>query len=217
VIVEFGDSISPEINRRVRVMTMALDREEPHGMVEVIPAYRSLMIVYDPLQIDLPRLRTLLDRLERQMDEAEVQPRRLVEIPVLYGGEYGPDIEMVAVTHELTVEQVISIHSGTLYLVYMIGFTPGFAYLGGLPEALHTPRLATPRPRVAAGSVGIANDQTGIYPLESPGGWRLIGRTPLRLFDPSRKDPFLYQAGDLIRFKSISADEYDRISQGEAC
>jgi len=215
VIVEFGDEIAPEINRKVRTMTFALDRERPTGVREVIPTYRSLMIVYDPLEVDLDRLMGLLTDLEQRLDETEMPPARRVEIPVCYGGEYGPDIEFVANSHGLTVEDVIRIHSGTEYQIYMMGFSPGFAYLGGLPEELHTPRLETPRAVIPAGSVGIANEQTGMYPLESPAGWRIIGRTPLKLFDPARSNPFLYDAGDMIRFVTISAEDFRRMAEEE--
>lgn len=213
VIVEFGDAIAPEINRKVRTMTVALDRERPAGVREVIPTYRSLMIVYDPLEVDLDRLMTSLTDLEGRVDQIDMPPPRVVEIPVCYGGEYGPDIEFVATTHGLTVDDVIRIHSEAQYQIYMMGFTPGFAYLGGLPEALHTPRLETPRPLVLAGSIGIANEQTGMYPVDSPAGWRIIGRTPLKLFDPARKNPFRYEAGDMIRFVAISAEDFRRMAE----
>ncbi len=216
VIVEYGDAISPEINIKVRTMAMAIAEEKPVGIVEVIPTYRSLLIVYDPLAIDLKGLEDLLQSMESRLDQLQIPPPRTVEIPVLYGGDLGPDIEFVAQTHNLTVEDVIRIHSGALYQIYMIGFTPGFPFLGGLPQELHTPRLETPRPLVPAGSVGIANNQTGVYPIDSPGGWRLIGRTPLSLFSPSKENPFLYRAGDMIKFVRISEEEYHRIrSEGK--
>ncbi len=216
VIVEYGDAISREINIKVRTMAMAIAEEKPVGIVEVIPTYRSLLIVYDPLAIDLKGLEDLLQSMESRLDQLQIPPPRTVEIPVFYGGDLGPDIEFVAQTHNLTVEDVIRIHSGALYQIYMIGFTPGFPFLGGLPQELHTPRLETPRPLVPAGSVGIANNQTGVYPIDSPGGWRLIGRTPLSLFSPSKENPFLYRAGDMIKFVRISEEEYHRIrSEGK--
>ena len=143
-------------------------------------------------------------------------PPRPVEIPVCYGGELGPDIDTVAATNNLTVEEVIELHCEPEYLIYAVGFSPGFPFLGGLPERLYTPRLETPRTLVPGGSVGIANNQTGIYPVASPGGWQLIGRTPVKLFAPWRQNPFLYQAGDRLKFKPISTDEYDRIAAEEA-
>ena len=211
VLVEYGNIISQEINRKVRTVTTALNLERPEGIVEVIPTYRSLLIIYDPLIINLTSLENELESIEDRLDGLDIPLPRTVEIPVLYGGEYGPDIEFVAQAHNLTVDDVVRIHSGASYQIYMIGFTPGFPFLGGLPEVLHTPRIETPRAFVPAGSVGIANNQTGMYPIDSPGGWRLIGRTPLKLFDPSKEDPFLYSAGDIIRFVPISADEYNRI------
>jgi len=211
VLVEYGEKISEEINRKVRIVAMALAEEKPAGVVEVIPTYRSLLIIYDPLTTNLKELKRALEVLEHRLDRLDIPPPQTVEIPVAYGGEFGPDIEFVAQSHELTVDDVVRIHSGTVYRIYMIGFTPGFAYLGGLAEELYTPRVENPRQLVPAGSVGIANNQTGMYPIDSPGGWRLIARTPLKLFDPSKQDPFLYRAGDMIKFLPISADDYHRI------
>jgi inhibitor of KinA len=217
VLVEYGDAISPEINIKVRAMAVAIAKEKPVGIVEVIPTYRSLLIVYDPLATDLQGLEGVLEAVESRLDQLEIPPPRTVKIPVSYGGELGPDIEFVAQAHNLSVEDVIRIHSGSVYQIYMIGFTPGFPFLGGLSEELHTPRLETPRPLVPAGSVGIANNQTGVYPIDSPGGWRLIGRTPLSLFSPWKEEPFLYSAGDVIKFVPISEEEYHRIlSEGKA-
>lgn len=216
ILVEYGDAISPEINTKVRVMAMAIAEVKPDGIIEVIPTYRSLLIVYDPLITSLKELEDVMQVMESRMDRMEIPPPRTVEIPVLYGGDFGPDIDFVAQAHNMTVEDVIRIHSGTLYQIYMIGFTPGFPFLGGLPEELHTPRLESPRALVPAGSVGIANNQTGMYPVDSPGGWRLIGRTPLKLFDPSKENPFLYRAGDMIRYVPISEKEYHCIqSEGK--
>lgn len=211
VLVEYGSVISQDINRKVRSIAMALNYEMPAGIVEVIPTYRSLLIIYDPLTITLERLERELESIDNRLDGLDIPLPQTVEIPVLYGGEFGPDMEFVAQTHNLTVDDVVRIHSGAIYQIYMIGFTPGFPFLGGLPEELHTPRMETPRSLVPAGSVGIANNQTGMYPIDSPGGWRLIGRTPLKLFDPSHEEPFLYRAGDMLKFVPISADEYNRI------
>jgi inhibitor of KinA len=216
LLVEYGDEIHPDINRKVRVVTLALEMEKPDGIEEVIPSYRSLLIVYDPMKVNVNGLKGVLKSLEGRLDELEIPAPRTVEIPVLYGGDYGPDMEFVAHFHRLSEAEVIRIHSETVYQIYMMGFTPGFAYLGGLSEQLHTPRLETPRSLVQGGSVGIANNQTGIYPVDSPGGWRIIGRTPLKPFDPARKKPFLYRAGDLIKFTPISDSEYNRIAEGGA-
>ena len=211
LLVEYGDTIDPDVNRKVRAVTVMLDSMRPSGVVEVVPAYRSVLILYDPEMVDIPSLMAAVESLEHRLDESLIAPARTVHIPVCYGGEFGPDIDFVAQTHGISVADVIRIHSGTAYQIYMVGFTPGFPFLGGLPEPLHTPRLETPRTRVPAGSVGIANNQTGIYPVESPGGWRVIGRTPLKLFDPDRESPFLYQSGDMIKFESITAEEFREI------
>jgi KipI family sensor histidine kinase inhibitor len=186
----------------------------PAGVVEYIPTYRSLIIIYNPSLTTPSELKEAVLGLESRLAEIEIPPPQTVEVSVSYGGEFGPDIDFVAQSHGLPVEEVIRIHSEPLYQIYMIGFTPGFPFLGGLPEVLHTPRLETPRTLVPAGSVGIANDQTGIYPVDSPGGWRLIGRTPLKLFDPERSNPFLLKAGDLLKFKPISLDEYHHLVEG---
>lgn len=215
LLVEYGDAIDPAINRKVRAMAIALGEEPPEGVLEVIPTYRSLLILYDPLVTTSSRLQKDLQALEERLPEIQIPPPEMVEIPVCYGGEYGPDLEFVAQSHGLSSEEVIRIHSEPTYQVYMIGFTPGFPFLGRLPEVLHTPRHKTPRARVPAGSVGIANDQTGIYPIESPGGWQLIGRTPLKIFDPQRPNPFLLKAGDLVKFRPITPDEYRRLAEGD--
>ncbi|CAD7846879.1 MAG: Allophanate hydrolase 2 subunit 1 (EC 3.5.1.54) [Olavius algarvensis Delta 4 endosymbiont] len=208
LLVEYGDGIDPEVNARVRAMDMVLASHPLKGVREVTPTYRSLLILYDPLQTDPDHLSQELVGLENRLGEITIPPPDTVEIPVCYGGDHGPDIEHVAQTNGLAVEDVIRLHSETVYSIYMIGFTPGFCFLGGLPDALHTPRLETPRMRVPEGSVGIANAQTGIYPLTSPGGWQLIGRTPLRLFAPEKGNPFIYKTGDSIRFVPIPPERY---------
>lgn len=216
LLVEYGDEIAEGINLKVRAMAVAMTRDPADGVVEVIPTYRSLLIYYDPALTDPERLHSSLGQMEKRIDEIEIQPPATVSIPVCYGGELGPDLDFVAEHNKLSVEEVIEIHSGPEYRIYMIGFTPGFPFLGGLDERLTTPRLETPRTRVPAGSVGIANNQTGMYPVESPGGWRLIGRTPLKLFAPERENPFLYKAGDRIKYVPISRDSYDRMLAKEA-
>lgn len=216
LMVEYGDCIDPAVNLKVRSMAGIIEPNPPQGLLEVAPSYRSLLLVYDPARTSVANLQTQLTALEQRLDEAAIPESRVVEIPVCYGGECGPDIEIVAQHNRLTVKQVIQIHSEPEYLIYMVGFTPGFPFLGGLPETLHTPRLKTPRTLVPEGSVGIANAQTGVYPIASPGGWQLIGRTPLRLFAPEHQEPILYRAGDRIRFQPITPEEYDRISEKEA-
>ncbi len=216
LMVEYGDCIDPAVNRKVRSMAAIIEQISPEGLLEVVPSYRSLLLVYNPARTSLTDLQTQLTVLEQRLDEAAIPESRVVAIPVCYGGECGPDIEVVAQHNGLTVEQVIQIHSEPEYLIYMVGFTPGFPFLGGLPETLHTPRLDTPRTLVPEGSVGIANAQTGVYPIASPGGWQLIGRTPLKLFAPEREPPIRYRAGDRIQFNPITRDEYDHIAAKEA-
>lgn len=215
LLVEYGNAIDPEINRKIRTMAIALERNPPPGIVEHIPTYRSIIIIYDPLKTNAARLQKHVLALDAHLAETPIPPATTVEIPVSYGGEFGPEIEFVAKTHGLSVAEVIRFHSEPDYQVYMIGFTPGFPFLGGLPEVLHTPRLQTPRNAVPAGSVGIANNQTGIYPIESPGGWQLIGRTPLRLFDQRKANPFLIKAGDTLRFRPISPADYQALKAAE--
>jgi KipI family sensor histidine kinase inhibitor len=215
LLVEYGDIIDPDVNNKVRSMAMVMEQDPPQGVIEVIPTYRSLLIMYDPCGTNPAKLQKTLNTLEDRLGEIKIPPPATVEIPVCYGGEFGPDIAYVAESNHLTVAEVVELHCRPAYLIYMVGFTPGFPFLGGLSDKLHTPRLETPRTFVPEGSVGIANNQTGIYPVASPGGWQLIGRTPVKLFAPGRRDPFLYQAGDRIKFSPISAEEYKRISKQE--
>ncbi|HBF43049.1 MAG TPA: allophanate hydrolase [Desulfobacteraceae bacterium] len=213
LLVEYGDEIDLEINTKVRAMAIIMKQNTPKGVIETIPTYRSLLLVYDPSITNLAKLQKELQKLEERLEEIQIPPPDTVEIPVCYGGGFGPDIEFVAETHDLSVKEVIQLHSEPEYLIYMVGFTPGFPFLGGLSEKLHTPRLETPRTFVPKGSVGIANNQTGIYPVSSPGGWQLIGRSPIKLFDPERPNPFLYQAGDHIKFNPITPEEYSRLAK----
>jgi KipI family sensor histidine kinase inhibitor len=216
LLVEYGDVIDPAVNNKVRSMAIVMAENPLKGVTEIIPTYRSLLIIYDPAKTNPVEVEKMLETQEARLDEIKIPPPRTVEIPVCYGGEFGPDIETVADTNQLAVAQVIELHCEPEYLIYMVGFTPGFPFLGGLSEKLYTPRLETPRTSVPEGSVGIANNQTGIYPVASPGGWQLIGRTPVKLFAPGRQNPFLYQAGDRIKFKPISTAEYSRRIEKEA-
>lgn len=216
LLVEYGDVIDPAVNHKVRSMSIVMEGQHPEGVIEIVPTYRSILVIYDPLVTSPSVLQDIFMSMENRLSDIEIPPPKIVEIPVCYGGEEGPDIGTVAETNDLSVEEVIRIHTETDYLIYMVGFTPGFPFLGGLSEKLYTPRLETPRTFVPEGSVGIANNQTGIYPIASPGGWQLIGRTPLRLFAPERDNPFLYQAGDRIRFTSIPKTEYERLAEKEA-
>ncbi|MBU1341142.1 MAG: 5-oxoprolinase subunit PxpB [Proteobacteria bacterium] len=216
IIVEFGQGIDPDVNAKVRAVAAAIKKNTLQGVIEIIPTYRALLLIYDPL-ITLPeKLVRFIEQVETTLDYETAEPFKVVEIPVCYGGPFGPDIETVAEIAGIGVEEVIRLHSKPEYLIYMVGFTPGFPFLGGLDEKLFTPRLKTPRMAVPEGSVGIANNQTGMYPVTSPGGWQIIGRTPLTLFAPQRENPFLYQAGDKIKFIPISRQEYTRLKEKEA-
>ncbi|MFQ5933318.1 MAG: 5-oxoprolinase subunit PxpB, partial [Dehalococcoidia bacterium] len=209
--IELGDAISPELNRRVRGLVNAIDGAAIPGIVDLTPTYRSILVYYDPLKIDLADLKERLAALSREATDSASGKLRIVEVPTLYGGEFGPDLEFVASHNHLSPEEVVQIHTGTDYLVYMLGFNPGFPYLGGMSERITTPRLSTPRVKIPAGSVGIAESQTGVYPLDSPGGWRIVGRTPVRIFDPARDPPVIAQAGDHVRFVSIDEAKYREI------
>lgn len=209
--IELGDAISPEVNRRVRSLLNSIDAAAIPGIIDLAPTYRSILVYYDPLEIPLEELKQRLTALSQQPQEQDSAKGKGVEIPTVYGGEFGPDLEFVAAHNKLSPEEVIQIHSGTDYLVYMLGFNPGFSYLGGMSEKIATPRLSTPRVNIPAGSVGIAESQTGVYPLDSPGGWRLIGRTPIRLFDSRRDPPVFTEAGDYVRFVPIDASQYEKI------
>jgi inhibitor of KinA len=213
LVVELGDSIDREVNARVHWLARAVASRHPREVIEIVPTYRSLLLVHDPLRVPRARLEALVRALLANIPEDMAEsPARLVRVPACYGREFGPDLESVARHHGLTPEEAIAIHSGATYRVYMIGFTPGFPYLGGLPARLATPRLEVPRQLVKAGSVGIAGEQSGIYPIASPGGWRLIARTPLRLFDPSAKTPFLFTAGDCVQFEPVDPRRFEAIS-----
>ena len=197
LLIKFGDEIDLSINQRVHALDALLRMREIPGVIETVPAYATLLVYYDPLTLTfdqiVKRVRTEMAWVKENISR---KPRR-VEVPVRYGGE---DLDFVAAHHHISSREVINIHSGRDYTVYMMGFTPGFAYMGKLYDAISTPRLETPRVRVEAGSVGIAGAQTGIYPIASPGGWRIIGRTSLRLFDLTADPPFLFSPGDLVRF-----------------
>ena len=206
--VELGDAISPEINQRVRHLFLAVEKQSIIGITDLVPTYRSVLVYYDPMRINYSELEAKIRALEDRLEDSIVEAPRVREVPTVYGGDYGPDLVYVASHNGLSIEEVISIHSGTDYPIYMMGFTPGFTYLGGMSKGIATPRLQTPRVVVPAGSVGIADEQTGIYPTESPGGWQLIGRTPIRLFDPDRDPPVAVETGDYMRFVQVVESEY---------
>lgn len=215
ILAVYGAGVDPQVNEKVRQLAALLHNSHGHGITAVVPSYCTLSVHYNPLETGFRELTSYLLQLEETIQEALVPQARTVVIPVCYGREFGPDIDFVASHNALSTAAVIELHSSTAYRIYAIGFAPGFCYLGGLDPRLHTPRLDSPRLKVVAGSVGIAGNQTGVYPLTSPGGWRLIGRTPLRLFAPERQNPLLYQPGDTIRFQPVSTEEYHLLLQKE--
>lgn len=213
LLVEFGKEISPEINRRISTTVQLMKEQHIEGVVDMIPAFCSLLINYDPRVVSYAEIKERVQALVKIDVKAGEGKKKVFEIPVCYGGEYGPDIANIAEHAGLTEEEVIKIHSSRDYLIYMLGFLPGFCYLGGLDERIHTPRLANPRLKIHAGSVGIGGSQTGIYPLDSPGGWQLMGMTPVKTYDPEREVPILVETGDYIRFIPIDEAEFKRIKE----
>lgn len=213
IAVQFKQEISLDVNRQVTFLANRLAAQNIKGIVELVPTYAALMIYYNPLVISYRKLREILDTME-ESEQILQGEQRTVWFPVLYGGQTGPDLEDLAGYHQLTPVEVIELHSSADYRVYMLGFSPGFPYLGGLPPQISTPRLETPRTFIPAGSIGIAGSQTGIYSVSSPGGWRIIGHTPVPLFRAENKqEPFLLHAGDLVKFFPVSTDEYRDIAE----
>jgi len=213
LLVSFGQQISLESHQSVLKLLRLLQSELVDGIRNLHPAYCSLLIKFDPLKLDHDQLQSILLPCLARLGETPLPAPQQVEIPVCYGGEFGPDLNDVAAMHGITATQVIELHSSPIYLVYFLGFAPGFAYLGGLPEVLASPRLETPRAKVPQGSVGIGGNQTGVYPFPTPGGWRLIGRTPLALFRRSQTQMNLLQIGDHVRFRAVSSEEYAEFSR----
>lgn len=207
LLLYFGEEISLEVHHCVRKLLLSLQRDELAGVSNLHPAYCSLLLQFNPCIVNHENLERALQERIAALDAIELPVARTVEIPVHYGGEFGPDLESVAALHGLTPDEVVQLHSTATYIVYFLGFVPGFAYLGGLPEALSTPRLPAPRTRVPAGSVGIAGNQTGVYPFNTPGGWRLIGRTPSRMFQSDRDNMSLLEIGDQVRFRQIEREQ----------
>ncbi|MCL4269001.1 MAG: 5-oxoprolinase subunit PxpB [Anaerolineales bacterium] len=198
ILIQLGDAIDPALNARVHALSALL--QTSLAIIETVPAYCTVLVHYDPLATTYNQIKNLIEEKISLLDESTHRPSRRLEIPVLYGNASGPDLESVATTLALFPSELIRLHSEREYTVYMMGFTPGFPYLGILNEKLSLPRLSTPRTRVPAGSVAIAGSQTGIYPVDSPGGWHIIGHTPLKLFDPTSETPFLFSPGDTVKF-----------------
>jgi inhibitor of KinA len=215
VMITLGATIDEATHRLVRSASVRIDQRPPAGFVDQVPAFTSIAVHYDPLIAAQGASKTPYERVVDDLTAAldgltaeRLPPARVVEIPVCYGGTLGPDLEDVARAHEITTDEVVRIHTSGDYLVYMVGFMPGFAYLGGLPTKLATPRRTTPRTVVPAGTVGIGGSQTGVYPLDSPGGWNLIGKTPLAVFDITRPQPALLATGDRVRFRAITESDF---------
>ena len=215
LVMELGAEVSVAINKKIRSLCLAIQKQGIKGVEELLPTYRSILINYNPLLIQAKKLVRELKKIEKSIGHFALPEPKLIEVPTCYGGEYGLDLAYVAQYNNLSPAEVIELHSAEKYLIYMLGFTPGFAYLGGLAEQIATPRLEEPRIEVPAGSVGIAGQQTGIYPLNSPGGWQLIGRTPLKLFDPQSQAPILegIAAGNYLKFIPITEVEYEEIKK----
>ena len=210
VIVEFGDRIDRLLSERVLRLSALVRAAKLPGVIETVPTFRSLMVHYDPFATDSASLTVAIENL-LDNSRSEAKPVTLWRIPACYAASHAPDLAGVAQRTGLSTAEVVGLHSGTRYHVYMIGFVPGFPYMGDLPAPLSLPRRADPRVRVPPGSIAIATSMTAIYPLESPGGWHLIGATPIRLFDPRRSRPALLSAGDAVRFEPITVREFDAI------
>jgi KipI family sensor histidine kinase inhibitor len=209
--VELGDAISVETNTRVRALEYLVQQKAVPGILETVPSFAALLVYYDPALIGYDALCATLAELARQAEHASLPPTRRVELPCCYDRELGLDLEAAAGRLGLGVEELVAAHSATPYLVYFIGFTPGLPYMG-LAERLHVPRLETPRTKVPPGSVGIGGAQCCIYSIESPGGYWILGRTPLRLYDPGAAEPVLLRPGDHVRFRPIDRAEFDAIA-----
>jgi inhibitor of KinA len=212
-LMRFGNTISKEINAHIRKIALLLEREQIKGIIEWTPTYNSISIFYNPHIINYKELCKALKKLEKRTETEKLPNTREILIPTCYGGKFGPDLETVATGSNLTIDDVISIHCEPIYIVYMLGFSPGFPYLGGMDKRIATPRHSTPRAKIEAGSVGIADVQTGIYSIDSPGGWQIIGKTPFKLFDLTNENSFLFQAGDTLRFTPITEEEYYSIER----
>jgi inhibitor of KinA len=208
LLVYLGEEITLETHQRVMKLLRLLQSKPVRGIRNLHPAYTSLLIKFDALTLQQEELEAILRRYLDRIEEVRLPEPRLLEIPVCYGGPFGPDLEDVSSMHGMTPSQAIELHASAVYVVFFLGFVPGFAYLGGLPKALATPRLTTPRQSVPAGSVAIAGDQAGVYPFTTPGGWRLIGRTPVAMFRPDRRDMSLLREGDRVRFAPVSREQF---------
>lgn len=223
ITVQFGTEISPFINKKVKALALKLQHESFSGFIECTPAFASVTVFFDPFIVkqaygekeksSFQIVRAILEQALETLVENEESAPRIIEIPVCYGGDFGPDLDFVAAHNQLSADEVIHLHASARYPVYMIGFAPGFPYLGGLSEKINAPRHPSPRTSIPAGSVGIAGSQTGVYPISTPGGWQLVGRTPMALFRPDRDQPSVLSAGDIVKFVPITREEYDQYQE----
>ena len=212
ISIDFGQVIDPKINRQIRQVIEQIKVLQLDGIIELVPTYCALLVQYDAMVYSYSDICRILEpTLQESVTDSANELVTIVEIPTVYGGEFGPDLGFVASYNHLSEAEVVSIHSGTDYLVYMLGFIPGFTYLGGMDPRIATPRLSSPRTLIPAGSVGIAGEQTGTYPSDSPGGWQIIGRTPVTMYDMSKEQAALLQAGDYVRYVPIDENEFHRI------
>ena len=212
ISIDFGQVIDPTINRHIRQTIERIKELQLDGIIELVPTYCALLVEYDAMLYSYSEICNIIEpTLEEGMANTTNELVTVVEVPTVYGGEFGPDLSFVASHNHLSEDEVISIHSGTDYLVYMLGFIPGFTYLGGMDSRIATPRLSSPRTLIPAGSVGIAGEQTGTYPSDSPGGWQIIGRTPVTMYDISKAQAALLKAGDYVRYVPIDESEFHRI------
>jgi KipI family sensor histidine kinase inhibitor len=212
LLVELGDIIDPDLNEAVHRLDAAINRAELDGVVETVPTYRSILVSFDPTRTTAPALAAAISALKTAAGETNATKRRRWFVPVCFGGAHGEDLAEVASRAGLTAEAVVNLHCAADYRVYMLGFSPGFAYLGGLPEALHQPRRENPRAVTPAGSFMQGGSQAALSPVAMPSGWHLIGRTPLCLFDPRRSQPFPLAPGDRVRLVAIGAEDFDRMA-----
>lgn len=216
VVLEFGSTIERSLVNRVialnAAVTDAVHTRQITGIVETIPTFRSLAVIFDPLQTNSKDVVENISSLDCTAEETIKHPGKHWNIPIHYGGEHGPDLEQVAQLTSLSADQVIALHLGTSFTVYMLGFLPGFAFLGDTPDAIHLPRRTEPRVRVPAGSVAIANQLTGVYPWESPGGWHILGHSPVPFFESRLDPPALLRAGDVVSFRAMGLEEHSKIS-----
>ena len=209
----FHEDISTALTNKIQSFCKKLLHHNHAGITEWVPAYDSVAVYYDPWKLSYEQITNVLQPIAKEIDANHQKTNTVITIPTVYGSDYGPDLENLAAANNLSTKEVIDLHTKHHYLINMIGFLPGFPYLSGLDERIAMPRLENPRKSVPAGSVGIAESQTGIYPLDSPGGWNIIGRTPLKLFDAEKEEPFLFEQGDYLHFTSITEDEFKRIQR----